>query len=1765
MAIKDVVGILTLKTGEGDILQGSNISFRMPARYRTIYRWNNNYGGSEPYIYVQPWKQAYLLTDDDLTLGHGTFVGTNYPYNHTGSVAQMTAYDYSHFRNTGSYGTVPAANIPRVFGAVSAISAYPGQVGNWGAADETLSIVDIPIDYTQIGTVYFHPAYQTANTVATTAGLNYVTYTNGQFWDGIWVEPGGFNLVRIETGADAGFYFIQLNDFANNRLYLRCLNGQNFAALATASGLTMTAASGRRAWFNETSIIPLSVGTAEMSGRFNPRKDDPYNRNSFILRATFDKTGSTEASVGTEQQGSYFISLRPFTHGDGSLGATQVNRDEGGVTNNYFVGMTGSTTPSPAWFTHWAGGVNGIDLDWENQRVWFGYTDASNQSSIAHWKYKTCESFRQVACYLGNAAQASFLTPSLILGAGDIITNIEMGSRTGTTKNWCYVTVFHTSGGNAGVMVIKPNLTTLQYTTGSGVPGSKLAGSVVDKSRARSFTDVSTTAASDVIDDNVGTTFTAADIGRVIKINTGADAGNYKIATITDNNTVTVQTLAGGAVSFTGSLNVTAEIGDRLYMFFNDTTTGAGKINYMESMAPGTFLTRTVSMTNGSNINTRVAGGAGLRFGQKNCCSIDRATGDVYWLSSDTQQQINKYDVVANSHSFLTIANIQAPSGGSPSNPGTPTIFTAIHVNTKFDHIWVGTDQGHVRIIKSTFASATAKRYFGNESTTYENPVGFKRSAGWYSGSGAGSNYVRAYFEHADGRMSMAISPASSGYYERAWYSQEADNWLYKDDWRGNNTNELQNEVHDPYGNFFQVFPSAVSGSARDLMGQYEVQYQWDNANSKWIPLEVAQKGLPNKSVSDTTNPNCLTRPIHSTYENVLFGVKIRFNRQGGATPPNNEFLGRGGQTRTTTTDGSTTISLSTFGGSGFVSGDVGKLLRIESGADANTYRISAFTSAASVTLVNLNGTAFSAAATASGLTYTVWDLGTPGSNAGPEDVTVLLADGFGKDNTQDITGLTYDAFGFKSRSHENEEARKFCVETPLAVPGSTESKVYFEQYARTANQYEPGVSHHRALPGAEHANGRQVMDFMIDKYLNGSGSRATMYSQLNWYTTAPNTTLGWSLMVDFGKDVEIGFVQVRWQCLAGSYAYTNITSTYNGFIGNLYKANNAGGTPVASSTSRTSGTSNLSLTSGSRTVSVSSGDFLGPLTTGPFTNGSLTANQSTFVAPAATFVTGDFMKVLKITAGAGSDIGSYRIINVSLDGSTVTVRNLNQTEKLWGTTASGVTYEVRDGVREEDLLNVTSPSSHRLCIDRLLTPTSAEVRTPPSVTTSTATWSAIVPTWDHVKRLSYNTEAEPPDVKNNGTWSSNYGREEWNDSKGSKSYMDLTDLSASRRTGRWWKFTGMPRFDANAADTSHYLSTIEFYDSSGNKLATSKYASCDQVQTNPDFFYNWISRVDFIQSAWDAFGGVSFGFNGNGNLGGVNGDTFTLTAGPGYKILGFIVKKNVFTDGVATSPNTFSSATANWVLADVGRILSISGGPNSGYYRIASRVSATDITVTRASGTAVTFTNGSGIIFQVHEGINAGGTAPDKLYFPADGREFTIATISDNLETITIAETFQPARTNVQWEIRRPGYDTTSTTTESSKTARLTRPQSTYPVQSGDICQDSRGHHRFFSEDIGQGWSRATGSTSGGTNFTDTGPDSVFNPDDIGRLLYIDSGVNKGIYEIATYVDGMTCTLKNHYTGAAATLTADAGPITYRIYGERRFRLTRYVTGLRA
>lgn len=1851
MTSKDTRGYLTVLDKDGNVIQQSgNVSFRMPARYRILYKWNGSTSVENPYIFFFPWKLNGLLVDDDINVGHVGIGGNNYP------VASGTRMDgnrsYGYMRLDGTTDYVGAGDIARVFGAVGSYN----NTAEYGASffgKNIISVVDLPLAYTQVGTVYFHPATLTGNTVNITAGSNIASFGDGSFFDNNAFGGPSFNMVRIETGADAGYYLVQAYSHWGNQFYLYTLDGKPFSAQATAT-VPITLCAGRRAWFNEVSVIPLSVGTADTgTSKYAPRIDDPYLRGSFIVRLTLDKSGSTEASSGTEQQGSYLLSVREYTHGEGGYG--QNIHDYGGL----LTGNMSSDGGTPTNFNFWSGAVNGMALDWENQRMWFAYTNAADASGIAVWKYKLPEAFREIANYAGNAAHASFISPGITLGAADRIVGVKMGSNVGSANNRVYFAISHTSGGNGGIAIVKPDLTTLQYKYSSGalptIPSPNISSVSLDRSRTRVGTaaDVTTTAATNLLNSASGL-FAAADVGRAISL-TGASADNgvYLISVVNSATQVQVTTTAGVAVSFTGGTGGTYDVGDRLYLFFNNTTTNANKMTYMEALAPGVFFQTAVTMTNAAQGLARVAGYSSVSYGNTDGCSVDQDTGDVYWLSVDTVQQINKYTLATNTHEFIAInnANLLSPAGGSPANPGTPGTFTTIKVSSKFDDIWVGSDAGHFRITKSASwaggtgspAALSVRRFYGGlgEGTAYFNPAGTPRLSGVQRNYT--TNVIRGYYEGPDGRMWSLIRFPNEGTVHVASYSHETENWYDKDQYNTSNGVETPYVHIDKYGASMWIYPSNYQYGVRVFFSFTEVQYQWDSVTSTWFPREWVQTGTPNKSTTDTLyNPGALAKPIHSGLEEVFKRVKFKFNRQGGATPPNNEFLGRMGQSRATATDGQTNASSSTFTGSGFSAGDVGKLLRIETpttntdgatvagsatftgsgfvsgdvgkylrinaGADIGTYRISAYASGTSVTLRTVSGKLFAANATAGTLSYSidrgadsglykitayigvtqvtlsqmnaaawsatatgsvnysVWDLATPGSNAGPETITVLAADGISKDNTQDITGTTFEHFGIKMREYINAEPRKFAVSNPIAPPGATETKVYWEPYGRSSAQYDAATSHHRALPapttGAEAGLGFDSCSYAF----NGAGTRPTLYSSPvngnDWYGIyANNSVLGFSLMADLGADVEIGYIMFRFYS-PWSPARAAYTTTYNGLIANVYKANSSGGAPAASSTIRTSGSAALSVSGANvTTVTLSTGDFLGAVTTGPFTNGNIVATQSTFVAPGGTFVTGDYGKILKISGSAGADSGAYRVTAVSPDGSTLTIRNLDQTAKTWSVSAAGVTYEVRDGVREEDMLCIPSLASptHKLCVERLLTATSAQIRTGPNAGVSNQNWEAVAPSWTPVKRLSYSTEAQPPDVKNNGTWLSFNGAEAYT-TNDFKVYFDLTDLTQAQRTGRWWKWTALPRFNGNQSDSAFYLKGIEFYDTAGNKIAQSKYTSNDQVQTNPDYYNSWVNRIDWIQSADDAVGAA--GYNGNASLGGVNGDTITLVGGGSF--LGFQVGPTV-TDGALTlGDNKITSASSSFpASAVIGRTIRITTGANAGnLYRVSARPTANQVTVTTPSGSAVAWGAAeTSVNFTVHEGISAGNSTPDKFVFTSDGSELTIASINDTMTAITITEYPQVARTNQAWEIKRPGYmDYTATTVNASKLGRVLMPWNTFPVQSGDMSIDYKGHHRFFAEDVGNGAVRSDGSCAGGNTFTGSG----FSKDDIGRLLYIDTGANKGIYEISEYASSTSITVKNHYTGGSVTLAADAGPITYRVFGERRVRLAKYLVGLR-
>lgn len=2038
MSVKEIKGLMTIlpdvgngNQSNGEIIQAGNVAFRNRTLQRTLYFWDNNSSSNQVYIALYPWKQGGMLEDADINVGHSMFwsgITSFYPWGGPSwSVdGSLSSFDYGRFRSTGTVSTITAANMPRVIGGIGAMDGLANAVNESWGRDSLVSASDLPADYTQIGTVYAHPMFlastsSPSSTLTTAVGLPYVTFVDAQIWDQVYTSPARMNVVRIASGADAGCYFVQNVDYTNNRLYLRNLDGSTFVgqAAATIAATDCYFGPGRIAYFNETSIIPFSTGLMVPSGRYipglYPGTTQPL-RTSFICRVKVEKTGSTEVAAAAEQQGSYTFTMKPWTHGsyDTSNGyeyaLTRPSTNEGGSGN--FINWTFPFSASGG------GGSNALLLDEVNQRVWIAHTNDANNSLLGHWRWRTLESPREVANYLGTAGHASFLTPTPALAVGDRILGGALDS-----KQWAHFAVFHSTAGNGGVIIIKPDLTTLQYsetapsgtgdtiggtapnmtltdsgaffvvgqvgqsitisgaTTGAnngtfvitgytsptqityqnrsgiaeaftgtwtvlGVPDSRVAGIVADKTRTRVGNSTSTNG-SDLVTTTTGA-FTTADEGRVIKLTgLGVDSGLYKIkAPVTPGNSVNVTTLADAVVTFTSQSGGSFEIGDRMYMFYANTTNGLNKINYMEHLAPGTFLTRTFSSTAGlgADCNTQNLHGENQKI------SIDPANGNVYWLSKDTTQQINKYDVATNAHTAIPITStgLLSPAGqvlvggtaATSVNPQTPTYFNAILVNSKFDDIWVGTDAGIFRIVKSTFATTSIKRYWGADQTpyyggtalttntgngasgiagtaptmtlntstslfvasdvgkyivitgasstgnngyfpitafnsstsiTYTNASGvaqsgyvgtayvvasiFQRSNGNFAGAG-NTNIVRNFWEHPDGKTQVGLFAGATNQTDFGYYCHESDAFSYRASVYGSQSggNTSRNKVFDSLGWFMDFQYNAWNAGYRVFLGAVDVQYQW--TGSAWIPLEVALNGTPNKSLADTTNPLCAARPIHSTAEDLMYGVKIQFNRQGGATPANNEFLGRMGQTRVTASDGATIATSNVFNGSGFVAGDTGRLLRIESGTSAGVYKAT-FVNSGQLTLKTMAGATFSALNTAGTLTYTVWDFGAAGSNAGPEDMCFILADGVSKDNTQDISGFTYETFHFKTRLHENDEARKFCVENPLAAPGALATKVYWENYPRQTRQYDAAITHHRALPAAEHPNGRQVVDGVTAKLLDGTVGKATIYSNTGSTTdwsgiTADSRTLGWSLMVDFGADVQVGHAIIRMRTGSGESRLMS-TNTNSGMRAAVYKATDAGGTPAGaltktgvgngttglvfatptmtlnSSTSqfvvgdvgkyivitgaslaanngtflitaynsatsvswtnasgaaqagyagtwyvtptanvRTSGTTNFNCTANTvNTLALgSAGTFLGPTTLTPGTPavGQIGSGFSTLTDTTnSPFLASHVGQILTITGLGGpvSELGSYRIMSVT-SSSVIVIRNLDQTAKTWGLSNSTVTYYISDGVREEDMI-VVANGSHLLCVERLLTTNTLQLRTPPNGTISSQSWICVKPTWDLVKKVSYMPDAQPPDVANNGTWISSDGLE-LNYRGDIKMMTDFNDLSAAQRTGRYWKFAAMPRFDSDASRADHWLADWEFYDTSGKRIATSNYTLVDQSRPDiqADFFFTHLNRFDFIQSANDALTGVA-SKNGNANL---SDATITLTTG-GNKFLGFQIGPT-FSDGnPVNGSNVFNSlGSAFPASATAGRFLWIQDGTNAGYYRILARTSATQLTVLPPSGVGSTVFSPSetGRVFSIHEGINVGGSYPDKFVFLSDGKEFSLATINDALTSITINETGQPARTNGAWEIRRPGYGTSSATTDATKTARIV--SGTFPVQSGDMFQDSRGCLRLFAEDIGTGFQRADGVVTVGTgNITGSG----FTQDDVGRLLYIISGTatqtNNGIYEISA-VSGAVATVKSHYTGLAVSFAiGDAGPVTYQVYGDRRYRLTRLVVGLKA
>ena len=251
---------------------------------------------------------------------------------------------------------------------------------------------------------------------------------------------------------------------------------------------------------------------------------------------------------------------------------------------------------------------------------------------------------------------------------------------------------------------------------------------------------------------------------------------------------------------------------------------------------------------------------------------------------------------------------------------------------------------------------------------------------------------------------------------------------------------------------------------------------------------------------------------------------------------------------------------------------------------------------------------------------------------------------------------------------------------------------------------------------------------------------------------------------------------------------------------------------------------------------------------------------------------------------------------------------------------------------------------------------------------------------------------------------------------------------------------------------------------------------------------------------------------------------------------------------------------------ADVGRILWIQAGPNTGYYRIVTVASGVQVTsVVRPGGTAVALaTDAVARAWSLHEGILAGPTSYDYIYLAGYG-DCSVGAVSDDLLTITLNDPLNVAVANLQWEIRRravpAGTVSVAAGVDATSVARLLYSTVEQPRQPGDVMQDHRGGLAFYAADVGTPIQRADGVIAGGSGaFTGT----AFTKDDVGRLLLITTGTNKGPYRISAFTSATAITLVDVRTGAAVVLAADAGPVTYKVQGEKRFRASRYATVLR-
>lgn len=1810
------------RDGLENVSEFSNVAYKAELWEMAYWAWCSNvelgYG-----IRTRFWPWAIhpevAVNGNDNRVRHGLMTAEDNPYSYptspsyNTSIAPTEVADYGRMRwfNNNTWGRTQG-DWPSVLGGICLLHGFRSVSGIDGCAQGNL-FSHIDLGMTQIGVPYQHPVATT--TMTTVAGQAWVTL-NGYAWYYVFHQYL-YALIRIESGPDRGVYIAQhwdrytgrTNSYTpSNHMFLKNLDGTSF--VPTGTGTYTISLSHSRAFFNETGVIPNSTGQAFLDGKYVAGE----SRNSYIFRIHYEKSGSP-SPANEAQRGSYWISKKAYLYGNGNTSIDASAEDDGGPFSQRICATSRNTGNS---FFYNTSAVHGLAstaciasvFDRAKQRMWFSVMDVNTgNGSIGYWNYKSTETYREVITSVGSPGCP--LPVPFQLSTGANVRSMEMGS-----DGTLYAAVWHGSDATkGGYLAIKSDLSWQWFTAASiGQGAGNGLWIPLDRSRARTGTvgDVTTTAAGHV--QSASAAFTAADIGRCIKL-TGLpyDAGTWLISEVNSATDVTVTQLNGGAVVFTGESGGTFQIGDRIYIINNmESVWNAGKVSWTDTLAFGLRFSKAVAMTNGAQ-------SAWHRTSMGQNAAVDQKTGRFFWYSIDGTKALNMYDPLTQTVTQRTLAEFATQVPGSSGSLSAPsTVWTmAVNPNPYFRELWVSTDTGHIRLNIDNF-TAQYSRWALRETSSYKEGGLFHNNAvvgdagSGFAGSGYYGNDVAYQYKFLpDGQVFAmhATDGSTASYYCQLFhFAREADNWAacsppYQDVYRSGHfpsvTTYRPAGTHpiiefDPYGGMIHIAPALKNYSSANYPVLYighpgATNYQW--IDGAWVAKEVVRGPLPGSS-----SPGLSAKPLHTALEDLIMGVKVRFVSSGATGGENGEFLGRTAQIGVGRADGSTTAASASFVCSGlaslnFQSSDLGRYyIQIESGADQGTYKITSVTGDMLATLQKLDGTPFSATATAGTLQYSLWDIQS-GTAVGPECTSFLANVGYGKDNTQDFGGIYVDMFGAKTVQSEQEEDYKFCVDVlpPNGSAGITTQKEAFWY------DYWASAWAHRAFVGTTTYN--DIFDGGTTRRMDGSNGKVSgVAASTKWTGGVLSALNGIQLSIDLGTDVEIGSVIVRMHTdyTSASYPYSIFTcpptGNVHGIIGMLLRGNDADGAPISSTngTIRCSG-ANISGTTDNKTVTTT-GDFYGTVTAVTGTDGQtspLSLGANVFQATAGKFSQSNVGMALRITTG--SDVGYYRILTVSADGSQVTIRNLDQTAKTWSASASGLSYSVYDSVTEEDILFIPSraAASTVLIVEYISNDgKSASVRIGPGATVTNQAWQCGKPTWKIVKRLASGAISVPPHVSNNGTYVSMDGLEALGTyamlagsnnitcTQDAKAVFDLTDLPASSRTGRYWRF-GMHGAGSTTVHSNWaWIDAMEFYDTNGKRLFVHKYHMPDTYYSQPNFFANFYGRVDFIQANNTSCQQYA-GTNGLATVTSTVSGGTVITLENGNRFLGWQVRPRGGTGSAVAGSNTFNITASDPPFsqsADVGRILYVQSGPNAGYYRITAVPSATSVTVAAPSGSGVTLLQDSGgtTAFSVHEGFNFGSSAPDYFVCTTGGNKpglehWALGSISDDLKSLTLYTNAWVNLAGQTWEIRRRGLENrrTSQGVDSAYTSRLLFAEYSYPAQSGDVSQDTKGYVKYFAGDIG-GTSLTAGVAIGGTSHFQAASNNVFTQDDVGRILLITSGVNKGPYRIAEAYSSAEVILVDHYTGLPANLTADSS-ISYKIMGERRIRMSRYVTSLRS